>query len=106
MGWSFGNTQYDKKYLDEVKGIKLPVAFEEVDIGLNEKSKRKAISEYDQRLVLLKDAHLSGERSYFSGRIFYNEKDKQCYQFQVVGDEEKRQLHFHDLEGLLVCLIR
>jgi len=104
--------KHAKKYPDEIKRIKLPRSFKEVDIGSDDESKRKVISEYDQRLVLLKDAHLSGESIYsketlyFSGRIFYDEEDKECYQFQVVGEEEKRQMHFHDLEMLLVSLIR
>ena len=97
------------KTLDEYKGIRLPTAFEVVDIGASEETKRRVIKDHDRQLALLRDRHYVKSQHYLTGRIFYDSQDQECYKFQRVEDGEAKgqvlQLHFNDLEDLIVPII-
>ena len=87
-------------------GLRLPTAFKvEIDstqtkpLGLI----RKKLSEYDNQIVLIKDAHYSSPMvDYTLGIIKLIKENNTYYNFHPLHMKESRRLHYDDLEGLIV----
>jgi len=81
---------------------RLPMCFSQVKIT-NEKSAQEAIANNHGKVVLLKDAHISGQEiEYHVGRIDTIDKDNECYNFTRLHQKRTNILHYDDLEGLMV----
>ena len=69
---------------------------EEINIGESEGSKRKAIEDNAGQQVILNDGH----QMWCHGQIL--ETDGQCYKLKIGDGRGERQLHYHDLEKLII----
>jgi hypothetical protein len=73
---------------------------EEISLGKDEESKRKAIQGILGQHAILSDLH----ESWCHCKILEDGYDNQVYQVQIGDRRGKRQLHYHDLNQLLVII--
>lgn len=85
----------------------IPVRFRKVNIRPYVEAIRLQVRSANGRTVLIKDMHLG--KDYHLGRIEDRGDDAQCYNFVKIwnnGDEKRMQMHYNNLEGLMVGLIQ
>ena len=83
--------------------VGIPRAFIPMEIGNTEESKRETVRTQDGNLALIADRHHSVEGSLLLGKIRIDEKDEQCYYFQVFKDEKtlnENRFWYRDLISL------
>lgn len=71
---------------------------EEVTLGQDEESKRKAIESNLRQHVILNDGH----EGWCHCKILEKGCDDQVYQVQIGDGRGERQLHYHDLNQLMI----
>lgn len=70
----------------------------EILLGKTEESKREAVQKNLGQQVILNDAH----EQWCHGVLFTNGNDNEVYQMEIADGRGQRQLHYHDLNQLLV----
>ncbi len=75
---------------------------QEIDIGRLNEEKREAIKKNLGREVILKDFH----EEWCHGELLPTGYDNEVYQMQIKDGRGNRQLHYDDLEKLLVLTNR
>ena len=70
----------------------------EIVLGKTEDSKRNAIKDNLGQQVILNDDH----NDWCHGLLLKEKFDNQVYQMNIADGRGKRQLHYHDLNQLLV----
>ena len=81
-----------------------PPYLNQVEIPQEDDNKRTLLTQFDKRLVFLKDTHLAcPDRQYVPGVIRIDKTDQEGYTFERLNTPSiKERLHFHDLEGLII----
>jgi len=71
---------------------------EEISLGKTKEEKRKAIQDNLGQQVILKDSH----NDWCHGVILKERYDFETYQMKLIDARGKRQLHYHDLNQLIL----